>query len=331
MKIMITGGTGFIGNELLKKLIQNGNDIHVFCRTTSDMSLIPKERTKIFTGNIIDVESIEECMKDCEQVYHLAAYAKNFAKDRNSFSKFNNYGLKNILDAALNLNVKKILFASTSVTFGPSKYPVSEQCVRSIPPLTDYETSKIEAEKTTLTYLEKGLNIVTVNPTRLIGPGVSTEGNSVSKMIELYLKGKFRFILGDGNAIGNYVFIDDVVDGCIKAMERGKAGEKYILGGENISYNELFFLISEISRKNFRMIHIPKSIALFYSKVEQTIAKSFNYYPTITPGWLNTFSLDWAFTSDKAINEINYKITPIEQAIKRTVNWIYSNNGVNPK
>lgn len=326
MKIMITGGTGYIGNELLKQLIHNGNEIHVFCRTSSDISLIPKEKTKIFRGDLTDPISIQECMTDCKQVYHLAAYAKNFAKDRNSFSKFNNYGLKNILDTALNLNVKKILFASTSVTFGPSKYPLSEQCVRSIPPLTDYETSKIEAEKTTLTYLEKGLNIVTVNPTRLIGPGVSTEGNSVSKMIELYLKGKFRFILGDGNAIGNYVFIDDVVDGCIKAMERGKAGEKYILGGENISYNELFFLISEISRKNFRMIHIPKSIALFYSKVEQTIAKSFNYYPTITPGWLNTFSLDWAFSSNKAINEIGYKMTPIKLAIEKTIKWIYWNN-----
>lgn len=327
MKIMITGGTGFIGNQVLKQLINCGNEIYVFCRTSSDISLLPKERVKIFFGDITDPRSVEECMKNCNQVYHFAAYAKNWAKDPGLFLLYNNFGIRNILDTALKLEVEKILFVSTSVTFGPSNgYPVNEQSVRSVAPLTDYERSKLEAEKTASKYSEKGLNIVTVNPTRLIGPGLPTEGNSVSKMIELYLKGKFRFILGEGNAIGNYVFIDDVVWGCIKAMEKGKTGEKYILGGENISYNELFSIVTELSGKNYRMIHIPKSIALLYSNVEQMIAGIFNHYPTITPGWVETFSLNWSFSSNKAINEIDYKITPVSQAIEKTIEWIFLNN-----
>lgn len=326
MKIMITGATGFIGNQLLNRLIGNGDQINLLCRSEKIIFRnIPDVR--VFSGDITDSRSIELCMDGCDQVYHLAAYARNWAKNKKCFFESNTRAVENILMSGINQNVKKILFMSTSVTFGPSGSElINENKKRIVAPFTMYETSKVEAEKIVLRYLDKGLNTVTVNPTRLFGPGLLTEGNSVTKMIELFLKGKFRFILGDGNAIGNYAFIDDVVRGCINAMNQGKIGEKYILGGENLSYKDFFYSVSKTSGKNFRMIHIPEFVGLSYSYLEKLLGQFSNHYPSITPDWVRTFAVNWAFSSDKASSEIGYKITPFNDALWKTINWILKNN-----
>jgi nucleoside-diphosphate-sugar epimerase len=327
MKIMVTGATGFIGSELIKKLANQGNTIHALCRTSSKAEHLLKPGIKIFRGDILDYKSIEECMEGCEQVYHLAAYARNYAKNPKTFFDYNNDGVRMILTSALKKKVKKVLVMSTSLTFGPSNlHPVTERSNRSVEPFTDYEASKMEAEKTVSEFLGKGLEIVIVNPTRLFGPGLITEGNSVTKMIKLYLGGKFRLILGDGNAIGNYAFISDVVNGCIGAMCNGRDGEKYILGGENLSFNQFFSCVSKISGKKYRMIRIPVKAGLMFGKIEETLAKISNHYPQITPKWVKTFAINWSFSNDKAIREIDYQVTSFEIALEKTLSWIYSNN-----
>lgn len=326
MKIMITGATGFIGNSLFTYLNQKNVEINVLCRT-KNMLFLDKQNVKSFIGDITNMQSIEHCMEGCEQVYHLAAYARNWAKDKKLFFESNQLGLENILKSAFDCKIKRLLFMSTSVTFGPSESDlVDENKIRTIPPFTLYEASKIEAEKAVNQYLQKGLDIVTVNPTRLFGPGLLTEGNSVTKMIDLYMRGKFRFILGDGNAVGNYAFIDDVVQGCINAMEKGMSGENYILGGENLSYNEFFLIVKELSKTNYRMFHIPESLGLAYGYIEKILAQVSDHYPAITPDWVRTFATNWAFTSNKAVQQLNYKITPFEQALIKTINWISFSN-----
>lgn len=325
MKIMMTGATGFIGNSLFNHLYKQNVDINVLCRT-KNLLFPDKQNVNLFVGDITNMKSIEQCMEGCEQVYHLAAYARNWAKNKNLFFESNQQGFENILKSAFKYKIKRLLFMSTSVTFGPSESDlVDENKIKSVPPLTLYEASKIEAEKTVNQYLQKGLDIVIVNPTRLFGPGLLTEGNSVTKMIDLYVRGKFRFILGDGNAIGNYAFIDDVVFGCINAMVKGRTGEKYILGGENLSYNEFFSIVKTTSKKDYKMLHIPEFVGLAYAYVENILAQATKHYPAITPDWVKTFAINWGFSSNKAECEIDYKITPFEQALSKTINWISYN------
>jgi nucleoside-diphosphate-sugar epimerase len=325
MDIMITGASGFIGNRLMRQLLKRGNQINVLCRKTSDISELSGTGLKIFFGDITDYRSIEECMKGCEQVYHLAAYAKNWAKKSSTYYKYNTDAVKGILDSSLKNGVKKVLFISTSVTLGSSTgIPVDEKCTRAHMPFTFYEDSKIKAEKIILEYSGRGVEVVTVNPTRIFGPGLLTEGNSVTKMIDLYLKGRFRFIPGDGNAAGNYAYINDVVDGCINAMKWGRNGEKYILGGENLTYNEFFSIIAEQTGNKRTMYHLPGTAAMILGYAEEARAKLSNHYPLITPGWIKTFVVNWAFSCSKAINEINYRITPFNEALKNTLEWIYN-------
>jgi nucleoside-diphosphate-sugar epimerase len=325
MKIMITGATGFIGNKLLKRLIKTGYDINVLCRPSSDISGLDGTGAKIYFGDICNRKNIEECMKDCQQVYHLAALAKNWTRRSSDYYKYNTTAVKNIMDSALKLDIEKVLFMSTGNTFGPSLVePVNEKSIRFNLPFTIYEDSKIEAEKIAGEFADKGLHIVTINPTRLFGPGLLTEGNSVSKMVHLYLKGNFRFIPGNGNAVGNYTYIDDLVNGCINAMKKGRSGEKYILGGENISYNRFFEILSELSETKRYMFHLPESAAMVFGYLELMRAKVFFHHPVITPEWIKTFTSNWAFSSLKAINEIDYKITPFKQALTKTLEWVYS-------
>jgi len=326
MKIMVTGATGFIGNKLVEILCDDNNIIHTLCRSSSDTSRLTHPNIKIFKGDILDKASIEEAMKGCELVYHLAAYARNWAKNPDVYFEYNTNSLKNILDSALKFNVKRVLFTSSSVAIGNSNgSPADETNLRSLPPLTNYEASKLEAEKIIPEYLNQGLEIVSVYPTRLFGPGILAESNSVTMMIDLYLKGKWRLILGDGEASGNYVLVDDVANGMINTMTLGKNGERYILGGDNLSFNKFFSLVSENSGKKYQLLHVPKNLALLFSKLEESRAKISNHYPLISPGWVKTFCLDWNFSSDKAINEINYKITPFEKALQITLLWLSSN------
>jgi farnesol dehydrogenase len=322
---MLTGATGFIGNKLVEILCDGNNIIHTLCRSSSDTSRLTHPNIKIFEGDILNKASIEEAMKGCELVYHLAAYARNWAKNPNVFFEYNTNGLKNILDSALKYNVRRVLFTSSSVIFGNSNgSPAGEKNIRSLPPLTTYEASKLKAENVIDEYLKQGLEIVTVYPTRLFGPGILAESNSVTMMIDLYLKGKWRLILGNGEASGNYVFVDDVANGMIRAMKLGKIGERYILGGENLSYNKFFSLVADKSGVKHKILHIPEKLALTFSKFEEARAKISNHYPLISPGWVKTFCLDWNFSSNKAVNEINYKITPFEKALEITLSWLRS-------
>lgn len=326
MKTMITGATGFIGNRLVEILTNGGNIVNALCRKTSDKSRLTHPNIKVFDGDILDKTSLEEAMQGCENVYHLAAYARNWAKNPAVFFEYNTNSLRNIFDSALKQKIKRVLFTSSSVVFGNSNcVPTNERSTRSLSPLTVYEASKLKAEDIVDEYLSKGLEIVTVYPTRLFGPGILAESNSVTVMIDLYLKGKWRMILGNGMSSGNYAFIDDVAEGMINAMNFSKSGGRYILGGENLTFNKFFSLVSEKSEKKYRMIHIPKSVAVLFSHIEEARGKVFRHHPLITPGWVQTFCLNWDFSSEKAIEEIKYKITPFNKALEITLDWLSLN------
>jgi farnesol dehydrogenase len=323
---MITGATGFIGSNLFTRLKKFDNQINVICRNHLER-FSNNSNVRMFIGDITNRQSIEKCMRGCDQVYHLAAYARGWAKDKNLFYEANTWAVENILGSAIKLGVKRVLIVSTGLTFGPSNSKNNNEfTIRYKLPFTDYEKSKIKAEKIVSEYLDKGLEIIIVHPTRPFGPGVITEANAVVKMIDLYLKGKFRFILGSGEATGNYAFIDDVADGCIKAMNKGRPGEKYILGGENLTYNKLFELISELSAVKYRMWHIPESVGLAFGYLEEFLGKTTNHYPFITPGWIKTLAKDWSFSCDFAVSEIDYKITPFKLALQKTIEWLKVND-----
>jgi len=328
MTVFLTGGTGFIGRKVIDFLLERNETVHLLVRKTSNIEKLDQERINLFTGCITDKKSIIRGMKGCDRVIHSAAYAQNWAKNYLTYYKFNIDGMKNVAEAALSQGIHKFVYVSTAVTFGPSLDGiVNEETPRKVECCyTDYEHSKVEAEKEMEKLEKQGLPVITVNPTRVYGPGFLREANSVTRMIRLFLKGKFPFILSKGNEIGNYAFIDDVASGIINALYREKAGGKYILGGENCSLNEFFAVLSEISGRNAPGIKVPPFAAYFFSRISELLARYFSMYPLITSGWVDTFLQNWAFSSEKAVKELGYEITPLKEGLNITCDWLRQKN-----
>lgn len=261
-----------------------------------------------------------------QQVYHLAAYARLWAKDPSVFHRFNVKGTENILEAAKSAGVSKVVYTSTAGVIGPSKdKPMTESDPRITGFFNLYEQTKSEAETIAKEYANQGLDVCILNPSRIYGPGFDTGSNPVTKIVELYLKGKWKVIPGSGNDIGSYPFIDDVVDGHIKAMEKGRSGERYIFGGTNVTFNELIAAIKKYSGIEKKLRHIPFSVLNVLSHAMLWNAKITGKYPMMTPDWVAKYKYHWALDSSKAVNQLGYHIRPLEEGIKETVAWVKKN------
>ncbi len=323
MAVMVTGATGFIGTHVAKQLAARGESLHVLCRATADLTPLQGLPVTVFRGDILDRASVAACMEGCDRVFHLAAYARNWAKDGSTFSRINVGAVTNILESAREQSVKKVVFTSTNLTMSTTTGSLADESTpRTTELFTDYEVSKTLAEKTAREYADKGVNVVIVNPSRVFGPGLLSEGNSTTIMIKMYLEGKFRTILGSGNAVGNWAYVDDVARGHLLAMEHGRAGERYLLGGDNASFNEFFRMLAEVSGTKKLLFHVPAAVAFALAHTEVFGGRISSHHPLISPGWVRIFLHDWAHSTEKSRSELGYSVTPLREALDKTVRWI---------
>jgi nucleoside-diphosphate-sugar epimerase len=276
-------------------------------------------------GDITDRDSLVRAMEGCARVYHLAAYAKNWARNPRTFFEMNVQGMRNVFDAAAERGVERVVWTSTMVTFGPT--PPGQVFDENSPRITnkfftEYEETKTIAEQEALGRAREGFPVVIVNPSRLYGPGHLTEGNSVSRLIDQYDRGLVPVLLNFGKNVGNWAYIDDVVEGHILAMEKGRIGERYLLGGENASLKEFFRLIRLVSGKRHFQVPLVRYTPLAFAWILKKRAEWFGAYPQITPGWVRTFLADWAFSTQKAERELGYRVTPLVEGLRRTYEWL---------
>ena len=324
MKCMVTGATGFIGDRLVLELLNHGNEVHILARSQQKVNQLFGNQVTFFEGDLWDINTINEAARNCDVVFHLAAFANIWSKDKMLAYKTNVTGTKNVLEAALRNKVKKVVFTSSAAVLSPSENGEIIDETSALPEkyLTEYETTKVMAEQLCIEYCKKGLDVVIVNPPRVYGPGLLNKSNSVTILIKKYIRGNWRIVPGNGEAIGNYVFIDDVVNGHILAMQKGVPGEKYILGGTNISFNGFFRTLSKVSGKNYRLFHLPFSIMLVTSRFELFMADTFGKNPLITPPWAKRYLQNRPVSSQKAIDQLNYSITHLSEGISKTIDWI---------
>ncbi len=326
MAILITGATGYIGSLLTVKLAGKGNDIRILCRTPPAIPEFNRDNIRVIKGDITDKQSLEAAMKDVDQVYHMAAYARLWAKDPGVFRIINVDGTRNVMEAASSAGVKKIVYTSTAGVIGPSKdHPMRENDARITGFFNEYEETKTAAEEIALSFTGNGMQVTIVNPARVYGPGFDTGSNPVTKIVELYMKRKWHVIPGSGEDIGSYCHVDDIVDGHISAMLRGANGHRYIFGGVNATFNELIAYIRKYSKVQKTLYHLPFPIMAGASQLMLAWSKLTGTAPMITPKWVRRYDFNWELDSSKAVNEIGYNIRSLEEGIRDTVDWIRKN------
>jgi farnesol dehydrogenase len=322
-KILVTGATGYLGRNLALRLAREGNLVHALYRTESKIRDWKHENIRFFRGSLGDIESLNRAMEGCTEVYHMAAFASVWTRDSGTIYEENVGGTVNVAETALRQGVDKMVFTSTAGVLGPSEGKQNTEDKQfNGKYITHYDRSKAEAEKRVLGVVSEGLNAVIVSPTRIYGPGSMSKSNALTRIVIRYLEGKWKFIPGRGNSIGNYVFVDDVVDCHLLAMEKGRSGERYLCGGQNLSFNELFLTLERVSGVKRTLVNIPLGPMLGVSGAFLALAHLTGWTPPITPAFVRRYNHDWEFSSSKAEQELGYSPLKFEEGLKHTIKWI---------
>lgn len=326
MKILITGATGYLGHRLALALAEHNNEIHILVRNPDSGNIPQHKNIKSFVGDITDKQSITPAIAECGQVYHTAALVKAFDKDASLFYKVNVEGTRNLLESALESGVERFVFTSSCSVIGPTLQSAMCENDQRISPLdNDYDATKYLAEKLVKEYGRKGLQTVIVSPSKVFGPsGFDAKSISVNKVINRFIKGEPTFIPKPSQFIANYCFIDDVVEGHILAMSKGNVGENYILGGENVSFLEFFNTIDTLSEKEKKRkpIEIPRFIMKTVAFMQWLQFKATNKEPLITENGIKQIYCNKIFSSEKAVSELGYEITPLREGLQKTIHFL---------
>ncbi len=238
-KVFITGGTGFIGSNLIRSLVKEGEDVVILSRKNSSHPLLEGIAVEKKMGDITNPKSLSDGMQECDKVYHLCASISFNQSDYDRLYQINVEGTKNILKASIKAGVEKFVHVSACATIGISDDPLiildedSKYDVRDFS--NPYAQTKRFAELEVLKAVDEGLDAVILNPATVYGRGDKTLNSGI--LIKNIASNRIFFAPSGGTS---WISVDDVVEGLILGMEKGNAGERYILSNESILYSELF-------------------------------------------------------------------------------------------
>jgi nucleoside-diphosphate-sugar epimerase len=323
MNIFLTGATGYIGNLLAYQLADKGDCVHALVHSRGNATLLRHKNIKIFFGDINNREEIKDAIKGCEQAYHIAAQVKPWMKDPSAIYKVNVEGTSNVFGEALQANVKKVVFTSTCGVLGPAlNEPLDETSPRLNDFSLDYDRSKKMGEDVALDYVHKGLNIVVVSPAKVYGPGRTSHPFTGNAMIGRFLKTRIAFIPSPGTYKVCFTYVEDVLKGHILAMEKGRTGEKYILGGHNIAHYDFFDCVRRLTNFKARIIRVPKPLIKFAAFLEESRHAITGAEISFSVKSVDYVFNNYIFSSKKAIQELGYTITPLNEALSETIQFL---------
>lgn len=324
-KVLITGANGFLGANLTRALYRAGYDIKILVRPTADLTGITDIPCEIFFGNIDNKEQTRQAVEGCHIVIHAACITEQWGIPFEMYERINFTGTKNMVEACLENKVEKFIYVSTAATIGPGprNNPGTElNGFTMFHANSGYINSKYLAQQYVLEQVEQQrLPGIVVNPTFMIGP-YDTKPSS-GKMILYGLRKKIVLYPPGGK---NFVHIHDVCKGILRAIEKGKIGDCYLLAGHNLSYKEFFTLLNHLSNRSAILIRIPAFLLKFAGIIGSLLERL-----TGSPRKLNytaayLLCLDNYYSGRKSERELLMNYKSIEDAISRALSWFKENN-----
>ena len=309
MKILITGGTGYLGRAIVRAFSTSGHDVVVFARTATRSGL----PGTLMDGDIRDRDALERAGRGCDAISHSAGLVSIWRRRREDFDDVNVGGLRNVLAVAASLAIDRVLYTSSFLALPPRDRRTPLEA-------NDYQRTKVAADRLADDAVRNGSPLMRVYPGVVYGPGTLTEGNLVGRLIADHLKGRLPGLVGPEHH-WSYAYVDDVAAGHRRALEQGRAGARYILGGDNAPQQRVFEMVQDLTgRRPPRRIPFPIADAL--GAIEQLRVAIAGGIPLITRGAVEIFRHDWSLDSTVAVRELRYTITPLVEGVRRTVESI---------
>ena len=316
-RVLITGGSGFVGRAVLDRLIARGRTVRALTRSDDSAAALSAAGAEPVRGDLGDPGSLERAMAGCEVVYHVAGLNGFCLPDPGALTVANVEGTRAVVRAASAAGVRRIVYTSSAATLGERAGTIgSESSIHRGGFLSHYERSKFEAERMAFaTAAELGVELVSVNPSSVQGPG-RTRGTA--KILIDALNGRLKLIVDSRMSI---IDIGDCAEGHLLAEERGEAGERYVLSGVTLTVAEAVALLGRISGRDEHPRRLPPSIAVGMATGAELLGRARHRRPSICREMIRTILHGHAYDGSRATRELGLVYTPIEESLRRTVEW----------
>ncbi len=325
MKAFITGATGFLGSHVARVLAGQGADLRLLVRPTSNLKNLEGLKAETATGDLRDPASLEKAMSGCEVVFHVAADYRIWVQDPAEMYRSNVEGTRAILDAARRNGVRCVVYTSSVATVGftGNGSPADEDSPVSLDDMIGhYQRSKFMAEQLAVEAGRSGMRVVTVNPTTPVGEQ-DIKPTPTGRIVVDFLKGKFPAYVDTGL---NLVDVHECARGHVSALEKGKTGERYILGGENLTLKQILDKLGAISGLPSPKVKLPYFFAFAAGLVDETVSgRLLGREPRATVEAVRMGKKKMWASSDKAVRELGWRIVPADDALRRAVEWFRAN------
>jgi dihydroflavonol-4-reductase len=316
-RVLVTGGTGVVGRPLVERLVGEGAELRALARSEDSAAALRALGAEPVRGNVLAPEALLAAMRGCELVYHAAGYNAFCLRDPAPMFEVNVRGSENVVRAAANAGVERVVYTSSAASLGERKGTVgSEDSPHRGSFLSAYERSKFEAERSVLAAAEEiGAAVVCVNPASVQGPGRATGS---TKLLLDYLNGRLKAVVDSTLSL---VDVDDCTTGHLLAGAHGKPGERYVLSGATLTVREGLALLGRISGIEQPLRTVPPWLAMAVAAAAETVAWVKRDTPRICRELARTLTHGHAYDGSKASRELGLRYTPIEETLRRTLAW----------
>jgi dihydroflavonol-4-reductase len=319
LKVLVTGGTGFIGSQLVAALIRRGDSVRVLRRANSGLLTLEGLPVEHVVGDILDPQTVECAVQGCDWVFHVAGLSSYWRAKREEIYRVNVDGTRTVLDTCLRAGVQRVVYTSSVAAIGiPPAGTVGREDTEfdALSATFAYADSKRRAEEEVQRAVDRGLAAVIVNPAIVIGAG---DQYLIAGQLGLEIaRGRLFAVPPGGFCV---VDVDAVVQGQIAAAERGGVGERYILGGENLSYREMATMIASMTGRPAPRRTLPRRALPVLGAIVDAANRVSPRPQPVSGDQLRLSAWDFFFDSGKAVRELGYPLLPFRGAAEKALRW----------